>query len=59
MKCEEGWDCLARLEEIREKVELDLRDKNEALDIDMQQLDLTESSAGISHKPDATRIPKG
>ena len=26
---------------------------------DMQQLDLTESSAGISHKPDATRIPKG
>ena len=39
-------------------VELDLKDKNEALDIDMQQLDLTESSAGISHKPDAVRVPK-
>lgn len=58
-RCEEAWDCLAKLEEIREIVELDLRDKNEALDIDMCQLDLTEQSAGISHKPDAVRIPKG
>jgi len=58
-RCEEGWDCLAKLEEIREIVELDLRDKSEALDIDMTQLDLTEKSANISHKPDATRIPKG
>jgi tektin-2 len=46
-------------EEVREKVDLDLRDKNDALDIDIRQLDLTENSAGISHKPDATRIPKG
>ena len=44
---------------ITEIVELDLRDKSEALDIDMTQLDLTEKSANISHKPDATRIPKG
>jgi len=58
-RCEESWDCLAKLEEIREIVELDLRDKSEALDIDMTQLDLTEKSANISHKPDATRIPKG
>ena len=50
---------MAKLEEIREVVELDLKDKNEALDIDMCQLDLTEQSAGISHKPDAVRIPKG
>ena len=28
-------------------------------DLDMQQLDLSENSANISHKPDATRIPKG
>jgi len=59
MRAEEAWDSLAKLEEIREVVELDLKDKNEALDIDMQQLDLTESSAGISHKPDAVRVPKG
>jgi len=59
MRCEEAWDSLAKLEEIREVVQLDLRDKNDALDIDMQQLDLTEASAGISHKPDATRVPKG
>jgi len=58
-KAEEAWDCLARLEECRETVELDLKDKTDALDIDMTQLDLTEASAGISHKPDATRIPKG
>ena len=58
MRAEEAWDSLAKLEEIREVVELDLKDKNEALDIDMQQLDLTESSAGISHKPDAVRVPK-
>jgi len=58
-RCEESWDCLAKLEEIREIVELDLKDKSEALDIDMTQLDLTEKSANISHKPDATRIPKG
>ena len=58
-RCEESWDCLAKLEEIREIVELDLKDKTEALDIDMQQLDLSENSANISHKPDATRIPKG
>jgi len=58
-RAEESWDCLAKLEEIREIVELDLKDKTEALDIDMQQLDLSENSANISHKPDATRIPKG
>ena len=58
-RCEESWDCLAKLEEIREIVELDLKDKTEALDIDMTQLDLSENSANISHKPDATRIPKG
>ena len=58
-RCEEGWDCLAKLEEIREVVELDLKDKTDALDIDMCQLDLTEKSANISHKPDALRIPKG
>jgi len=58
-RCEESWDCLAKLEEIREIVELDLKDKNEALDIDMTQLDLSENSANISHKPDATRVPKG
>ena len=40
-------------------MELDLKDKNEALDIDMTQLDLSENSANISHKPDATRVPKG
>jgi hypothetical protein len=36
-----------------------VQDKMDALDIDIQQLDLTESSAGLSHKPDATRVPKG
>ena len=35
------------------------QDKNVAIDIDIDQYNLTENSAEISYKPDPTRIPKG
>jgi hypothetical protein len=33
------------------------QDKTEALRIDIDQLELTERSTGLSHKPDPTRVP--
>ena len=56
-KCEEAWQQLAILDDIRQRLELDLSDKTEALKIDLDQLRLTERSAGLSHKPNSTRIP--
>ncbi|XP_059088321.1 tektin-B1-like [Tigriopus californicus] len=55
--CEEAWDQLAGLEDVRQRLETDLEDKTEALKIDLDQLRLTEGSAGLSHKPNPTRIP--
>jgi tektin-2 len=56
-KCEDAWDKLSHLEEIRAKLELDLQDKTEALKIDMDQLELSHHSSSLSHKPDSTRVP--
>ena len=47
------------LEDARQNLEIDLRDKTEALDIDLAQLRMTERSSGLSHKPNPTRIPQG
>lgn len=57
--CEDSWDQINTLEDIRQRLETDLQDKSEALKIDMDQLQLTERSSGISHKPDPTRVPAG
>ena len=56
-KCEDAWQQLAALDDIRQKLEQDLEDKTEALKIDLDQLRLTERSSGLSHKPNPTRIP--
>ena len=55
-KCEDAYDKLSILEDIRQKLETDLQDKTEALRIDIDQLELTERSTGLSHKPDPTRV---
>ena len=55
-KCEEAWDKLAVLENIRQKLEIDLQDKTEALRIDIDQFNLTERSTGLSHKPDPLKV---
>lgn len=56
MKCEDAWDKLRVLEDIRQKLEIDLQDKTEALRIDIDQLELTEMSTGLSHKPDPLKV---
>ncbi|XP_040572400.1 tektin-B1 [Lepeophtheirus salmonis] len=57
--CDEAWDQLNSLEEIQQRLEIDIQDKEEAISIDMEQLSLTPMSTGISHKPNATRMPQG
>jgi len=58
-KCEDSFDKLRDLEEIKQKLEIDLQDKTEALRIDIDQLELTERSTGLSHKPDPLKVPTG
>ena len=58
-KCEAAWDKLATLEDIRQRLELDLQDKTTALAIDINQIELSERSGGISHKPEAIKCPNG
>ena len=58
MKCEDAWAQLNRLDDIRQKLEIDLQDKTEALRIDIDQIELTERSSGLSHKPDPTKVRK-
>ncbi len=56
-RAEDAHAQLVALEDVRQRLETDLEDKTEALNIDMDQLRLTERSAGLSHKPNPTRIP--
>lgn len=58
-KIDESFEQLCVLQEARQQILADLQDKNIALDIDVDQYNLTDSSAGISYKPNATRVPKG
>ena len=58
-KCEDAFDKLRSLEDIKQKLEIDLQDKTEALRIDIDQLELTERSTGLSHKPDPLKVPIG
>jgi len=55
----DSFEQLCRLQEARQQILADLQDKNIALDIDIEQYNLTEDSADISYKPDPTRVPKG
>ena len=55
----DSFEQLCRLQEARQQVLADLQDKNIALDIDIEQYNLTEDSPDISYKPDPTRVPKG
>ena len=56
--CEDSWQQLAVLEQIKQNLELDLTDKTEALNIDMDQLMLSQRSAVHTRKPNAIRNPK-
>ena len=54
-----SFEQLCVLQEARQQILADLQDKNIALDIDIEQYNLTENSPNISYKPDPTRVPKG
>ena len=56
---EGSLEYMCRLQEVRQLIMADLQDKNAAIDIDVEQYNLTEDSSMISFKPDPTRIPKG
>jgi hypothetical protein len=53
------FEQMCRLQEARQQVLADLQDKNVAMEIDIDQYNLTENSPSISFKPDPCRIPKG
>ncbi|KAH8402138.1 hypothetical protein KR009_010007 [Drosophila setifemur] len=57
-RCQKAWEKLARLEEVRFKIGLEIENKVEAVELDNSQLALDRNSANISFKPDATRNPK-
>ena len=58
-RIDESFEQICLLQEARQQLLADLQDKNVALDIDVEQYNLTEESPGISYKPDPCRVPKG
>lgn len=57
-RCQAAWEKINRLQEVRFKLQLDINDKSEALEIDKDQLTLDKNCANISYKIDPMRIPK-
>ncbi|CAH1255246.1 TEKT2 [Branchiostoma lanceolatum] len=58
-KIDEAFEQICLLQEARQQLHADLRDKSEALGIDQEVYHLTNDSPGISFKPNPTRVPKG
>lgn len=57
-RCQSAWEKLNRLDEVKFKVQLDINDKNETIEIDKDMLTLDKNCANISFKTDPLRIPK-
>ncbi|KAF2903482.1 hypothetical protein ILUMI_02716 [Ignelater luminosus] len=57
-RCQSAWEKINRLEEVKFKVQLDINDKNETIEIDKDMLTLDKNCANISFKTDPLRIPK-
>ena len=58
-KCAQSFEQLCRLEEARYQILRDLEHKEEALDIDNEQANLTQESSEICFQPNPTRVDKG
>jgi len=58
-KCMAAWEQMNRLEEIKAKIEQDLRDKEETIEIDTGNLGMDKHGASITYKPNALRITSG
>ncbi|KAL1502329.1 hypothetical protein ABEB36_007485 [Hypothenemus hampei] len=57
-RCQAVWEKLNKLNEVRFKLNLDINDKHEAIEIDKDQLTLDKNCANISFKTDPLRIVK-
>ncbi|KAF5305599.1 hypothetical protein FQR65_LT07679 [Abscondita terminalis] len=58
-RCQSTWEKISRLEEVVFKLNLDINDKNESIEIDKEQLGQDKDCANISFKTDPLRIAKG
>lgn len=58
-RCQSVWEKLNKLEEVKFKLNLEINDKNEALEIDRDQLTLDKNCANITFKTDPLRTVKG
>ncbi|XP_066256873.1 tektin-2 [Euwallacea similis] len=57
-RCQTAWEKINKLNEVRFKLNLHISDKQEAIDIDKDQLTLDKNCATISFKYDPLRIVK-
>lgn len=58
-RCQAVWEKLNKLEEVKFKLNLEINDKGEALEIDRDQLTLDKNCANITFKTDSLRTVKG
>ena len=56
-KCFAAWDQNNRLQELIFKLENDIADKSEAVEIDVGALKLDNTSVAATYKPDVLRLP--
>lgn len=57
-RCQSAWEKINKLEVVKFKLQLDLNDKNEALQIDKDMLSLDKDCANITYKTDSLKNPK-
>ncbi|XP_030760676.1 tektin-2 [Sitophilus oryzae] len=57
-RCQEAWEKINKLNEVRFKLQLDINDKHESIEIDQDQLTLDKNCANISFKTDPLRLVK-
>lgn len=58
-RCQNAWQKLTRLEEVRFIIGQEIENKVEAVDMDTVSLTLNRTSSGLSYKPDPMRNPQG
>ncbi|XP_050679974.1 tektin-2 [Leptidea sinapis] len=57
-RCQSAWEKINKLEVVKFKLQLDLNDKNETLQIDKDMLNLDKECANITYKTDSLKTPK-
>ncbi|XP_034477699.1 tektin-B1-like [Drosophila innubila] len=57
-RCQNAWKKLKRLEDVRAKIRVEIESKDEAMQLDREQLAINRNSSNISFKPDSQRYPR-